>query len=62
MPAGEERSRAWAAINRMIVERAVAIPYVWLDQFQLASPDVHGVMNPYNGAWDLSFSSLKQEG
>ena len=61
LPAGEDRARAWAAINRMIVERAVAIPYVWPDLFQLASPDVDGVMNPYNGAWDLSFSSVRRE-
>jgi peptide/nickel transport system substrate-binding protein len=62
LPVGEERIRAWAEINRMVVERAAAIPYVWPDAFQLASPDVLGVMNPYTNTWDLSFSSLKQAG
>jgi peptide/nickel transport system substrate-binding protein len=61
LPAGEDRARAWAAINRMVVERAAAIPYVWNDAFQLASPDVLGVMNPYSGTWDLSFSSVRPE-
>jgi peptide/nickel transport system substrate-binding protein len=62
LPAGEGRTRAWAEINRMVVERAVAIPYVWSDAFQLASPDVTGVMNSYSLTWDLSFSSLNQAG
>ncbi|MGH2967495.1 MAG: ABC transporter substrate-binding protein [Solirubrobacteraceae bacterium] len=57
--AGPERNEAWAAINRMIVEQAVAIPYVWDDSFQLASADVRGAMNPYYAAWDLSFTSLR---
>ena len=29
MEAGPERNQAWADINKMIVEQAVAIPYVW---------------------------------
>ena len=60
LPAGEERNRAWADINRMVVEQAVAIPYVWPDAFQLSSPDVRGEMNPYSAQWDLAFTSLKQ--
>ena len=62
LPVGEGRIRAWAEINRMVVERAAAIPYVWSDAFQLASADVLGVMNPYLSTWDLSFSSLTQGG
>ena len=60
IPEGPERNRAWAEINRMVVERAVGIPYVWLDALQLASADVVGVMNPYTTTWDLSFSGLRQ--
>lgn len=59
IPAGPERSKAWAEINRMIVAQAPAIPYAWDDSFQLASKDVQGVMNGYQTTWDLSFSSLK---
>jgi peptide/nickel transport system substrate-binding protein len=59
IPAGEERNKAWAEINRMIVAQAPAIPYAWDDSFQLASKDVHGVMNGYTTSWDLAFSFLK---
>jgi peptide/nickel transport system substrate-binding protein len=59
IPAGPERNQAWADINKMIVEQAVAIPYSWDDNVQLWSKDVQGVMNPYLLGTDLSFSSLK---
>jgi peptide/nickel transport system substrate-binding protein len=59
IPAGARRNEAWAAINRKVVEQAVAIPYLWDDVFQLASDDVRGVMNGYYASWDLSFSSLR---
>ena len=57
--AGDERNEAWARINQMIVEQAVAIPYSWDDSFQLSSKDVQGVMNGYYTTWDLSHSSMK---
>ena len=59
IPIGAQRNAAWAAVNRRIVERAVAIPYLWGDVFQLESEDVRGVMNGYYATWDLSFSSVK---
>ena len=59
IPAGPERDKAWAAINRRVVEDAPGIPYSWDDSFQLASKDVQGVMNGYSTTWDLAFSSLK---
>ena len=43
VPAGPDRNQAWADINKMIVEQAVAIPYVWDDNFTLWSKDVEGV-------------------
>ena len=33
--AGPERNQAWADINKMIVEQAVGIPYVWDDNITL---------------------------
>jgi peptide/nickel transport system substrate-binding protein len=57
--AGPERSKAWADINKMIVEQAVAIPYVWDDSMTLWSKDVEGVMNPYFTSWDFAFTTLK---
>ncbi len=59
IPAGAERNRAWAEINKRIVSQAPAIPYAWDDSFQLASKDVQGVMNGYTATWDLVFSSLR---
>ena len=58
-PVGDERNQAWADINKMIVEQAVAIPYVWDDSITLWSKDVEGVMNDYFTGADLSFTSLK---
>jgi peptide/nickel transport system substrate-binding protein len=58
-PAGAERNQAWADVNKMIVEQAVAIPYVWDDNINLWSKDVQGVMNGYFASPDLAFTSLK---
>ena len=59
IPAGKERSQAWADVNRMIVEQATGIPYSWDDSFQLVSKDVHGVINGYTTTWDLAYSFVK---
>jgi peptide/nickel transport system substrate-binding protein len=56
---GDERNQAWADINKMIVEQAPGIPYVWDDSFNLSSSDISGVTNGYYTTWDLSFTSLK---
>ena len=57
--AGPERSQAWADINKMIVEQAVAIPYVWDDNITIWSKDVEGAMNAYFSGPDFSFTTLK---
>jgi peptide/nickel transport system substrate-binding protein len=59
LPIGEERNKAFADVNRMIVEQAPALPTTWDDNFQLQSANVAGVMNAASTSWDLSFSSLK---
>ena len=59
IPAGAERNKAWAEVNRMVVGQVPGIPYSWDDSFQLASKDVQGVMNGYTTTWDLAFSSVK---
>jgi peptide/nickel transport system substrate-binding protein len=59
LKSGDERNKAWADINKMIVEQAPGIPYTWDDSFNLESKNVNAVMNGYNTTWDLSFSSLK---
>lgn len=59
VPAGPERSKAWAEINKAIVGQAVAIPYVWDDNVNVFSKDVNAVMNAYFAGPDFSFMSLK---
>jgi peptide/nickel transport system substrate-binding protein len=57
--AGPDRNKAFADINKMIVEQAVGIPYVWDDNVNLWSKDVDGAMNAYFSGPDFSFSTLK---
>jgi len=59
IPAGPERNKAWAEINRQVVAQAPAIPYSWDDSFNLSSTDVQGVVNGYTTVWDFAFSSIK---
>jgi peptide/nickel transport system substrate-binding protein len=59
VPAGPERSKAWAEVNKAIVGQASAIPYVWDDNVNVFSKDVNSVMNAYFAGPDLSFMSLK---
>jgi peptide/nickel transport system substrate-binding protein len=56
---GEDRNKQFAAINKMIVEQAVAIPYVWDDNVNIWSKNVTSVMNAYYAGPDLNYTSLK---
>jgi peptide/nickel transport system substrate-binding protein len=59
LPAGDERNRAWGEIDKMIVEQAAAVPWVWDKTPLIASKDVQGVANEYMTGWDLAYTSLK---
>jgi peptide/nickel transport system substrate-binding protein len=59
IPAGADRNKAWADINKMIIAQAPAIPYIWDKTITLASKDVNQVDNGYFTTQDLSFTSLK---
>ena len=54
-----ERAEAWAAANKLIVEAAPGIPYMWDYQTVAASPNVRGVQNAYSTTWDWNFTSIK---
>ena len=56
---GEERLKAWANVNKMIVEQAPAIPFVWDNTNIVFSKNVAAVQNPYSTLIDLSFTSIK---
>jgi peptide/nickel transport system substrate-binding protein len=55
---GDERRKAWAQIDRMLVEAAAGVPFLWDKTTLIRSADVNGVASPYYAAWDLSFTSL----
>jgi peptide/nickel transport system substrate-binding protein len=56
---GEERNKAWANVNKMIVDQAPAVPFVWDNTNIVHSANVNAVQNPYNTLFDLSFISIK---
>ncbi len=53
-----ERARAWAQADRLITERAPAIPGIWSNQPVLRSKDVRAVANANLAGWDFTFTSL----
>jgi peptide/nickel transport system substrate-binding protein len=66
MRAGEKtvgtqaRAVAWAKIDRMLVDQAVAVPTYFVIEPEIQSRDVRGINQLWNqGSWDYSFTSLK---
>ncbi len=54
------RAQAWANVDKMLVDQAVAVPEEFDSQPNIESKNVHGVNQLWNeGGWDLSFTSLK---
>ncbi len=56
---GDERYKAWADINKMIVEQAPAVPFVWDNTTILFAKDVNPVVNRYYTDPDLNYVSFK---
>ena len=53
------RARAWGRIDRMLVEQAVAIPWIFDNQPHLKSANVRGINALWNGgSWDYAYTSL----
>jgi peptide/nickel transport system substrate-binding protein len=59
LPPGEERDKAWADVNKLVVGTAAAIPYQWDKTVNVESKDVAGVINVNNTAYDFNYTSLK---
>jgi hypothetical protein len=56
----QARATAWAAIDKELVEEAVAAPYDWDKQPSIEAKNVAGVGDLWNiGSWDYDFTSLK---
>jgi peptide/nickel transport system substrate-binding protein len=54
------RAQAFANVDKMLVDQAVAIPEDFDNQPNVESKDVDGINSLWNeGTWDLNFSSLK---
>jgi peptide/nickel transport system substrate-binding protein len=54
------RAKAWGEIDRRLVAQVPAIPFLWDKVANITSQDVYGVVARWNGAWDLSYMSLKR--
>jgi hypothetical protein len=53
-------AQAWANVDKMLVDNAVAVPEDFDNQPNIESKDVHGVNMLWNeGVWDLAFTWLK---
>jgi peptide/nickel transport system substrate-binding protein len=52
-----QRYAAFAQVDKMIVDDAPAIPEIWSDNALLEGSKVHGVLDPWNDDWNLTFSS-----
>ena len=56
---GDARLQAWANIDKMIIQDAAGIPFIWDKTTLVRSKNINGVANPYIALWDLSFTSVK---
>jgi peptide/nickel transport system substrate-binding protein len=55
----QERAAAWAEVDRLVTEQAPAVPWNWDKWPNIRSANVNGVMNLFNNAWDVTFTSIK---
>jgi peptide/nickel transport system substrate-binding protein len=55
----DQRAKAWADIDRMIMEQAPAAPFLWDKQASGRSGNVKGVIQRFNSTWDFAFTSLR---
>jgi len=53
------RAAAWAKIDVMLVQKAVAIPWIFDDQANIESANVRGINDLWDvGEWDYTYTSL----
>jgi peptide/nickel transport system substrate-binding protein len=56
----DERTKAWADIDRQITAQAPALPWIWDNSPVIWSENVAPVINLFNATADLSYTSLKK--
>jgi peptide/nickel transport system substrate-binding protein len=54
-----KRKQAWGEVDKKVTDLAPGVVWLWDKQPILHSKDVNGVVNVYNAAWDLTFTSVK---
>ena len=54
-----ERAKTYGELDRDITEQAVVVPWLWDNQVNIKSSNVKGVVNAFNAAYDLNFSSIE---
>lgn len=54
----DRRAKAWGEIDRMVSQRAPAVPYLWDLQPSIASANVNNVVNRFTALTDLSFTTV----
>jgi peptide/nickel transport system substrate-binding protein len=59
LAAGDDRLQQWANIDKMILQDAAGIPFIWDKTTLVRSKNVQGIANPYIALWDLSYTSIK---
>jgi peptide/nickel transport system substrate-binding protein len=52
-----QRYAAFAKVDKQIVDDAPAIPEIYSDNAVMEGSQVHGVLDPWNDDWNLTFSS-----
>jgi peptide/nickel transport system substrate-binding protein len=55
---GDARLQQWAAIDKLLIQKAAGIPFLWDKTTLLHAPNVSSAANPYIGLWDLSYTSI----
>ena len=59
VPDAPTRAKAWGQLDDEITGLAVEIPWIWDNNVNLRSSDVKGVLNTFNGTWDVAFTSIR---
>jgi peptide/nickel transport system substrate-binding protein len=55
----KKRAAAWGAVDRAVVATAGAVPWYWDKQPNVESKNVKGVIDRWNAAYNMSFTSVR---
>jgi peptide/nickel transport system substrate-binding protein len=55
-----ERAQVFGELDKLVMEKAAVVPWVWDNDVVVRSPDVNLVMNLFNALVDISFTSIRQ--